>query len=103
MKKDTDFSLKSLTDAFAKLETFAASYAVVLFLLLLAVVYGFVLLKITTYTNVQPNNADIAAQVKAANTPHLSPTVVNQMQSLQDHSVSVKTLFDAARTNPFQE
>jgi len=88
------------------LKTFAPKLlrlTVVFFMLLLALVYGFVLLRVQSLSNVQPSDADVSAQVKLSATPHINPSVVQQMQSLQDNSVSVHALFDQARNNPFQE
>jgi hypothetical protein len=78
-------------------------FTVVFFVLLLAGVYGFVLLRVQTLSNVQPSDADVSAQVKLSATPHINPTVIQQMQALQDNSVSIHALFDQARSNPFQE
>ena len=103
MKKDTKPNLQALLEHLSGTTTYAARYAVVLFLVLLLAVYGFVLLKITAYSNAEPSPDAITAQVKAAATPHVSQSVVQQMQSLQDHSVGVQSLFDQARSNPFQE
>lgn len=76
-------------------------YAVVLFLLLVALVYGFLMMRIQSLQNVQPSNTPVRGTVVA--TPHIDQSVVDQLQQLQDNSVSVKSLFDQARSNPFQE
>ena len=76
-------------------------YAVVLFLLLVALVYGFLVLRIQSMQNVQASNNPTPGTVVA--TPHIDQKVVEQLQQLQDNSVSVKSLFDQARSNPFQE
>jgi hypothetical protein len=78
-------------------------YAIVLFLLLVAAVYGFLLLHIGNLHNVQPGSVDSSQQTTAAATPHIDPKLVKQLQQLQDNSVNVKTLFDQARSNPFLE
>jgi len=79
------------------------AYGVVLFLLLLAGVYGFVLWRISVLSSAQPSDSDVQAQIQTAVTPHVDSNAVTQLQNLQDHSVSVHTLFDEARRNPFQE
>jgi len=77
-------------------------YSLLLFLAFVIVVYGFVLLRINNLSNAQPSEDAINSQVKAASIPHIDPDIVEQLQSLQDNSVSVKTLFNQARKNPFQ-
>jgi hypothetical protein len=78
-------------------------HAVLLFVLLLGVIYGFVLNKINAFSNVQPGTSQISAQVKTLSTPQIDPAIVNQLQNLKDNSVNVQALFDQARKNPFQE
>ena len=78
-------------------------YMTLWFVLLLLVVYGFVLFQIQGAQSAQPTEGEIASQLQSIATPHVDPNVVQQMQNLQDHSVNVRTLFDQARSNPFQE
>jgi hypothetical protein len=78
-------------------------YSFVLFLVFVALIYGFVLLRIDSLSNAQPSADAVSSQVQAANIPHIDPALVQQLQSLQDNSVSVKSLFNQARANPFQE
>jgi hypothetical protein len=61
-----------------------------------------VLLKINSLSNVQPSSTVVTSQVKTVAIPQIDPTVVKQIQNLQDNSVSVQALFNQARTNPFQ-
>lgn len=76
-------------------------YRALIFFLLVASLYGFILWRINVYSNVSPDpnleNAQIAAQ------PHISQTTVQKLQDLQNNSVSVQSLFNEARQNPFQE
>jgi hypothetical protein len=62
-----------------------------------------VLLRINTLGSTQPSSDAVTSQVQAARIPHIDQSVVRQLQSLQDNSVSVKSLFNQARANPFQE
>lgn len=80
----------------------AKRYAALIFFILLACVYGFVLLRINALSDV-PASSSTSSDVTVAPTPHIDQSVVKQLESLQDNSVSVKALFDQARSNPFQE
>jgi hypothetical protein len=77
-------------------------YKTIFFLAFVAVLYGIVLLHINSLNGQQPSTQAVNSQVKAANVPHIDQSVVQQIQSLQDNSVSVQSLFDQARNNPFQ-
>lgn len=101
MKRSLD--LNSLMNGLRLFAPRLLRFAVVFFVLLLAGVYGFVLWRVQSLSAVQPTDADVSAQVKLSATPHINQTTVKQMQDLQDNSVSVHTLFDEARNNPFQE
>jgi len=74
-------------------------YAIILFVLFLAFVYGFLLYRINVVSSAEPSDTAITQ----ANTPRVDKTVVKQLLDLKDNSVTVQTLFDEARSNPFQE
>ncbi len=73
------------------------------FVIFVAVLYGFVLLRINTLDNVQPSSDSVTGQVQAARVPRIDKSVAKQLQSLNDNSVNVQTLFNEARSNPFQQ
>jgi hypothetical protein len=100
MKKDVSFkqSLAGLNKIIKRLQ----EYNLVLFVVLLAVVYGFILFRIATLTGQQPSPTAVESQVKSANVPKIDQKIVEQLQSLQDNSVSVQGLFEEARSNPFE-
>ena len=103
MSDTPDKPKQSLGSQLAPIVAFFTRYLVLWFVLLLAAVYGFVLYNIQASVTAEPSQDSIDAKVQSTSTPHVDSKVVQQMQSLQDHSVNVQTLFDQARSNPFQE
>lgn len=104
MKDDASPTKKpSLTTSLIQIGHKLQRFMVLWFVVLLAGVYGFVIFRIQSAETIQQNPNDVASQLRAVSTPHVDQKVVDQMLSLQDHSVNVKTLFDKARRNPFQE
>lgn len=77
-------------------------YSLIAFIILVAAIYGFVLLRINNLRSVEPTDEAIISQVKAARIPKIDDAVIKQIKSLEDNSVSVHALFDEARSNPFQ-
>lgn len=77
-------------------------YCMAAFMILVIASYGFLLLRITSLSDQQPTETQISSQVKAFQIPHIDRSVVKQLQSLEDNSVSVQALFNQARSNPFQ-
>ena len=78
-------------------------YKVLIFLIIVAGVYGYILLQINSLSSAQPSADQVNAQASPIKSAHVDKTVVSQLQRLQDNSVSVQALFDTARDNPFQE
>ena len=78
-------------------------YSFIIFIVLVAGIYGFVLLRINSLSNIQPSDDAVNSQVQAAQIPKIDKAVVKQLKALQDNSVNVQSLFDQARTSPFQE
>ncbi len=74
-------------------------YLIPFFAVFVLALYGYLIMQTKNATNVQPSAAKDTA-VKP--TPHIDQNVVEQLQQLQDNSVSVQALFNDARTNPFQ-
>jgi len=97
------FNVREVSEKAGVILQRVSHYRSVLFLVFVALIYGFVILRINSLSNAQPTNDAINSQVQAAQIPHIDQSVVNQLQSLQDNSVSVKSLFNQARANPFQE
>ena len=78
-------------------------YAPLLFCLFLAAIYGFVVYRVQVLNASEPAASDVSTQSRTASVPHIDPKVLSQLQKLQDNSVSVQTLFNESRSNPFQE
>lgn len=98
-KVSTKLNLDKLGSRFQE----ARKYSLVAFIVFVVSVYGFVLFRINTLSSVQPSAEAINSQVKASQVPRIDQSVVTQLKSLQDNSVNVQSLFDKARTSPFQE
>lgn len=77
-------------------------YKLVLFLVLLAIIYGFLVLQISSDNSVQPSGAALSQQTTAHSVPRIDPKLVQQLDQLQNNSVSVHALFNQGRSNPFQ-
>ena len=90
---------EKLSDALPKIK----HYLPILFGVLILGLYGFLLLRINTLSTAEPSVTDLTTQQQTASIPHVDPAVVKQLQSLQDNSTSVQSLFNQARDNPFEE
>jgi Flp pilus assembly protein CpaB len=83
----------------SKLEPFKR-YRIIIFVIFVFGLYGYLILQTSSATGVQPSSAQQTAITKR--TPHIDAATVKQLEQLQDNSVSVKALFNEARSNPFE-
>lgn len=98
--------MKDFADILEKLTVIGGKvkrYLPALFCLLLIGIYGFLAYRVNLLNSAQPSSSDVTSESKTTQVPHIDPTVISQLQSLQDNSVSVQALFNQARNNPFQE
>lgn len=95
--------IKSTKDALRTVVYKLQKYSIVLFLTFLIGIYGFLVWQIISLDKAEPDQSVVNAKLKTAGVPRIDPDVLNKIQQLQDNSVEVQTLFDKARSNPFQE
>lgn len=95
--------LKALPEQLSEFVSRIKRYLPALFCLLLLCIYGFLVYQVQILNTREPSSSDVAAQSTTAQVPHIDTTTLNQLKNLQDNSVSVQSLFDSARSNPFQE
>ncbi|GAC1499702.1 MAG: hypothetical protein NVS1B10_02690 [Candidatus Saccharimonadales bacterium] len=102
MSKMNKLDLQSLKHLAAGYIAKFVRYNLIIFIVFILALYGFLALRIKTLSDTMPTADAVNSQVKAAQVPHIDKDIVTQLESLQDNSVSVKALFDEARSNPFQ-
>jgi hypothetical protein len=101
MSKDINLNLNGLPAQLGKSFKKLSGYRVFIFFLVAASIYSYILWRINSFSDVAPSASDETAQSTAQ--PRIDPDTLEKIQNLQDNSVSVQTLFDNARQNPFQE
>jgi hypothetical protein len=100
--KKTSPDLKTVI---AKLPVILASlrkYVSFIFILGIVIVYAFLAWRISVLGGAEPS-VDAASQAASSHVVKVDPEVLSKIQQLQDNSVSAQSLFDNARSNPFQE
>jgi hypothetical protein len=98
--KDIKLNANGIAAQFKSIFSKLNAYRVFIFFLLAASVYGYILWRINVLSNAPPG-ASQATITKSA--PHIDQDTLDKIQSLQDNSVSVQTIFQEARENPFNE
>lgn len=77
--------------------------APLIILIFLCAIYGFLSWRIATLMQTEPDDSQVSAKLQTVGVPKVDPTVVSKISQLNDNSVSVHTLFEQARDNPFSE
>lgn len=78
------------------------AYRFFLYFLIVSLLYGFLIWRINTLVTADPTDIELA-NAGQTTSPKISDEVVGKIESLQDNSVRVQTLFSEARDNPFGE
>lgn len=76
------------------------SFAAVIIVL---VAYVFMVWRISVLANSEPSDDEVLVAETANKIPKVNKEAVNQIQSLEQSNTDIHSLFDSARSNPFQE
>jgi hypothetical protein len=98
-----DINLKNIGPAMLGVVQKLNRFAAIFFFLFVSCIYGFVVYRVNTLSNVQPDSSEVEAKSPTAKTPKIDPAVAKKLESMKDNSVNVRTLFEDARNNPFTE
>ncbi len=100
----TNIELKLPLPMIAQSARKAKPYIGVMVFILFAGIYGYMLFKINALANPGPvDESAVLAEVKTLPVPKIDEQAANKLLTLKDNSVSVQTLFEQSRTNPFEE
>ena len=91
-------ALKVQAKKFAKLLAKHASFIAIMVVLC---AYLIVVWRISGLATAEPS--DDASQVASASIPKIDKNAIKQIQTLEQNNTQVHSLFNQARTNPFQE
>ena len=99
----TNIELKSPLPMLASTVKKTRPYVGVLIFLLFAGVYGYMVVKINALSDPAIDQGTVLTEVKSLPVPRIDSEAASRLLTLEDNSVSVKTLFEKSRTNPFSE
>ena len=98
-----DLDIKAVVAKLSTLEHKVFRYLGVMFIVLSMGMYSFLVFRINTLVNSEPSEDAITEKLQTVQRPRIDQSVVDKIQQLQDNSTEAKTLFQAARDNPFHE
>lgn len=93
----------TITESLLNILAKVSRFRLLLFVLLVACVYSYILFTINSLSGVEPTQETVNARKDPIAAAQVDKRVISQLRQLEDNSVSVRELFDSARNNPFQE
>lgn len=96
-------NISQLTSRIIPLVAYVKKYAVLLFALFFLGMYGFLVYRIDTLVNSEPDPAAIDESLNTVKRLRVDQGSIDKMLQLEEENVEVKSLFQQARENPFKE
>lgn len=94
-------NLKSLRPFSKKIRKLIAGHGIFIVTMVVLLTYLLVVWRISSYVSAEPDGASESAA--AAAIPRIDKNAIEQIQALEDNNTQVRSLFNSARNNPFQE
>lgn len=95
--------LKLLSEKLKPVAGFIKRYAVFIFFMVILGLFGFLVFRINSYAAVEPSEDAVQEKLKAVQRPRVDQNALDKIQQLEAQNVEVNSLFDQARSNPFNE
>ena len=99
MEKYTDQIMKYLRPVYI----FVKRYSVIIFAICFAGLAGFLVLRIGELSRVEPEVAQIDAKLQEVRKARIDEDTIKSLEVLQDKNISIESLFDNGRVNPFED
>ncbi|MBX6334347.1 hypothetical protein IRY61_03350 [Candidatus Saccharibacteria bacterium] len=98
-----DISLNSLAPVAAAVGRIFRTYGGFFLFLLLACIYGFLVLHVNKYSDPVIDDEEVMSRLSGTPRLGIDESAAEKLLLLEDNSVNVQTLFKEGRQNPFQE
>lgn len=103
MKKDMKFQLAQLKAKFKKVMPLVNKHAAFAATTAVLIIYLLVVWHISSLATAEPSVDQTTTADASSVVPKVDSKAIQQIQSLEQNSVQVQALFNAARNNPFHE
>ena len=94
--------LDSLIIKLLPVKTFIVRYAVVIFVVSVVGIFIYMTLSIARYANLEPTSSQAEDRKASLTAVKLDEKSITKIKELQDQNISIESLFDNGRANPFQ-
>ncbi len=102
-KKNLNFDLKKRLPKLKKLSQKITAHLPFIIILVALLMYMLVVWQIKGLVTAEPSAEDESLALSSAHIPKIDKEAIEQIQSLEQNSPQVRSLFNEARSNPFHE
>jgi len=95
--------IKDIAKRLSPAMLFIKRYAVFIFIMILLGIFGFLVLRINNYSQIEPSEDAVQEKLQAVQRPKVDQAALDKIKLLEDQNIQVNSLFDNARKNPFNE
>jgi len=95
-------NLENIISKLQPLKSFVTRYAVIIFIVTAASVFGFMTLQISRYSNAEPTSDQIEEKKNSLRQVKLNDEAVQKIEELEDQNINIESLFNNGRANPFE-
>ncbi len=101
MSKNLD--LKQLTTYVKPVVRFVQKYAGFTFIIAVLIAYSFLVFRISVLSQSEPSDEAVTEQLKTVKRLKIDQNSIDKINQLEDQNIGVRSLFETARDNPFQD
>lgn len=95
-------NLDTVTEKLESLKDYAVKHVVVISIVVTVALFGFMVIRIYLLSTAEPTQSQVDEKLNSYRVVRLDPQIVTLFRSLEDQNISIESLFDNGRTNPFQ-
>lgn len=95
-------NLDTYTAKLIPIKNFIARYAVLLFIISVVAIFSFMTLGIAHFSDREPTAVEIDEKRLSVKVVKLDEKSINKIKELQDQNISIESLFNNGRENPFE-
>ena len=103
MEEKKSFNFSEIKEQVSEVVQLLNKNKLYIFILFVALTYGYIYIKMKSADSASPDIAQVQVIANPLAGTKINAQVVQQIQSLQNNSVNVQTLFQNARNNPFND
>lgn len=97
-----DINVNQISSALGHVVKRLSKYSSFIFIISVLLIYTFLVFRIGTLSQAEPDPSAVTEKANTVRRLKLDQGEIAKIQQLEDQNIAVKSLFESARDNPFQ-